>query len=158
MRRPGHTIHVFSLSQNTLNSSNSSFPLPLVCAQRVKEDASEFRPKAPHGASCLGYGRGGQWAGVGSWEQVPGSEGGGSLLACESLKRGRGRGEMEAAPKGSKNTQLLQSLGQDPEAPQVPSEVFPMPPRTVRAPCLCSNPRGRCLPGFVCSQRKRPAG
>lgn len=59
--------------------------------------------------------------------------------------------------KVQKNSQLLHSLGQDPKVPQVPSEIFPTPPWTVRASCLCSNPRGRCLPGFVYSPRKRPS-
>lgn len=35
-----HTVHCFSLSQNTWNSPNLSFPLPLVCAKRIKEDVS----------------------------------------------------------------------------------------------------------------------
>lgn len=36
-----HTIHIFSLSQNTLNSLNSSFPLPLVCANYIKDRRRE---------------------------------------------------------------------------------------------------------------------
>lgn len=35
------TVHFFSLSQNTVNSPNSSFPLPLVCAESVKEERKE---------------------------------------------------------------------------------------------------------------------
>lgn len=80
------------------------------------------------------------WEGRGSglaWghgEQVPGSEGGVSVLACESLKRGRGRGEMAVAPKGSKKCTTSSLPWTGPQSS--PSPFRNIPRATPDSPCL----------------------
>lgn len=134
-------VHACSLSQNTLNSSNSSFPSPLVCTEHQGSAARVCsNPRLLPGLGPPAAGG----SGMGAWGHgdTAGSEGGGSLCTRECLKRGHGGGQ-NLCPLGGTRV----------------ATVSPAPSGTTpRSLCLCpwasQGPRGRsvCRAGLHCAK------